>query len=113
MEDGEEAMAVINDETEVVLLDLNMPKLGGFGCLERLAKSFPALPPVVVSAADEARLADRRARLVDDEAFTADARALQELAHVVARLVATDDEYDPVSGMPRMGAIPISIRAAG
>lgn len=29
------------------------------------------------------------------------------------RLVATDDDYDPVSGMPRMGAIPISIRAAG
>jgi len=29
------------------------------------------------------------------------------------RLVATDDEYDPVSGMPRLGAIPISIRAAG
>lgn len=27
------------------------------------------------------------------------------------RLVATDDDYDPVSGMPRMGAIPISIRA--
>jgi anaerobic selenocysteine-containing dehydrogenase len=27
------------------------------------------------------------------------------------RLVSTDDDYDPVSGMPRMGAIPISIRA--
>ena len=32
-ENGEEAMAVINEDTEVVLLDLNMPKLDGFGCL--------------------------------------------------------------------------------
>lgn len=63
VEDGVEAMAVINDETEVVLLDLNMPKLDGFGCLERLAKEFPALPAVVLSAADEADLAVRAMKL--------------------------------------------------
>ncbi|YCM42710.1 sigma-54 dependent transcriptional regulator [Verrucomicrobiaceae bacterium 227] len=63
VEDGEEAMAVIDDETEVVLLDLNMPKLDGFGCLEWLAKKFPSLPAVVLSAADEVDLAVRAMKL--------------------------------------------------
>jgi DNA-binding NtrC family response regulator len=63
VKNGEEAMAVINDETEVVLLDLKMPKLDGFGCLERLGKEFPTLPAVVLSAADEADLAVRAMKL--------------------------------------------------
>jgi DNA-binding NtrC family response regulator len=60
---GEEAMAVINEDTEVVLLDLNMPKLDGFECLERIRKEFPALPAVVLSAADEADQAVRAMKL--------------------------------------------------
>lgn len=62
-EDGEEAMGLIDGDTEVVLLDLNMPKLDGFGCLERLAKEFPAVPAVVLSAADEAGEAVRAMKL--------------------------------------------------
>ena len=53
-EDGEQAMSLLNDETEVVLLDLNMPRLDGFGCLEKMARDFPSTPAVVLSAADEA-----------------------------------------------------------
>ena len=63
VENGEEAMAVITEDTEIVLLDLNMPKLDGFGCLERLGKQFPSLPAVVLSAADEADLAVRAMKL--------------------------------------------------
>lgn len=63
VENGEEAMAAINDETEVVLLDLHMPKLDGFGCLERISKEFPALPAVVLSAADEADQAVKAMKL--------------------------------------------------
>ncbi|MGJ8726066.1 MAG: sigma-54-dependent transcriptional regulator [Roseibacillus sp.] len=62
-EDGEEAMKLLDDETEVVLLDLNMPKLDGFGCLERMAKDYPSIPAVVLSAADEAADAVRAMKL--------------------------------------------------
>jgi DNA-binding NtrC family response regulator len=62
-EDGEEAMKLLDDETEVVLLDLNMPKLDGFECLEKMAKDFPAIPAVVLSAADEAADAVRAMKL--------------------------------------------------
>ncbi len=38
----------------MVLLDLNMPVLGGFGALERLAVEHPGLPAVVLTSVDEA-----------------------------------------------------------
>lgn len=62
-EDGEEAIKLIDEETEVVLLDLNMPKIDGFGCLETMAQDFPSIPAVVLSAADEAADAVRAMKL--------------------------------------------------
>lgn len=61
--DGREAMTLIDDDTEVVLLDLKMPHLNGFDCLERMAKDFPSIPAVVLSAADEAQDAVRAMKL--------------------------------------------------
>lgn len=63
VENGEEAMNHLSEETEVVLLDLNMPKLDGFGCLQRMAADFPSIPAVVLSAADEAADAVRAMKL--------------------------------------------------
>nr|NIP96065.1 sigma-54-dependent Fis family transcriptional regulator [Akkermansiaceae bacterium] len=51
---GEEALKLVTDDTDVVLLDLNMPVLGGFGALERLAVEHPGLPAVVLTSVDEA-----------------------------------------------------------
>lgn len=62
-QDGEEAMTLLDDETEVVLLDLSMPRLDGFGCLELMARDFPAIPAVVLSGADEAADAVRAMKL--------------------------------------------------
>lgn len=61
--DGREAMELINAETEVVLLDLKMPHLSGFDCLERLAQDLPSVPVVILSAADEAQDAVRAMKL--------------------------------------------------
>lgn len=61
--DGREAMTLIDEDTEVVLLDLKMPHLNGFDCLERMAKDFPSIPAVVLSAADEAQDAVRAMKL--------------------------------------------------
>ena len=52
--DGEAAMGLVTEDTEVVLLDLNMPKMNGFECLERLAADHPGLPAIVLSSVDEA-----------------------------------------------------------
>ena len=52
-EGGEEALKVISDRTEVLVLDLNMPGVDGFACLEHLATQGPKVPTVVLSALDD------------------------------------------------------------
>lgn len=61
--DGVEAMEVIDENTDVVLLDLNMPRLDGFGCLERISRDFPQVPAVILSAEHEAQDAVRAMKL--------------------------------------------------
>ena len=53
-ENGAEALSLVKDDTDVVLLDLQMPVLDGFGALERLGKEHPGLPAVVLTSVDEA-----------------------------------------------------------
>jgi len=50
---GEEAMAALHDEVEVVLLDLHMPKWDGLKCLQFLQKNHPEISPVVLSGNKE------------------------------------------------------------
>jgi len=52
-EDGEQFLELVDDETDLVLLDLNMPQPDGFACLEVMAKTRPGVPCVVLSGADE------------------------------------------------------------
>lgn len=62
-ENGEQAVDLITDDTDVVLLDLNMPVLDGFGALERLSTEFPGLPAVVLTSVDEASEAVKAMKL--------------------------------------------------
>ncbi len=48
--DGEEAMKLVSEQTEVILLDLNMPGKDGFECLDDLAKAQLKLPAIVLTA---------------------------------------------------------------
>jgi len=52
-EDGEQLLELVDEETDIVLLDLKMPQPDGFACLEVLAKKRPGVPCVVLSGADE------------------------------------------------------------
>jgi len=61
--DGAAALELVGDETEVVLLDLNMPRMNGFETLERLSERHPGLPAVILSSADEASDAVRAMKL--------------------------------------------------
>ncbi len=52
--DGNEAIELVSDHTEVVVVDLNMPGIDGFGCLEILSKNHPKIPVIVLTAANNA-----------------------------------------------------------
>ncbi len=52
-EDGEMGLGLISDRTEVLVLDLRMPGMDGFACLEHLAEKWPKIPVVVLSSVDD------------------------------------------------------------
>lgn len=47
--DGLEALELLTDAVDVVLLDLRMPRLGGTECLTRIREAYPGLRVIVVS----------------------------------------------------------------
>lgn len=51
---GEEALQLVRSQTfDVVLLDLNMPGIGGMSTLERLRATYPRLPILILTVRDE------------------------------------------------------------
>ena len=62
--DGEMALRMIEEEDpDVLLLDLMMPVLDGWGVLERLEREGSELPVIVVSASDSAANIQRATEL--------------------------------------------------
>jgi DNA-binding response OmpR family regulator len=62
--DGEVALRMIEeDRPDILLLDLMMPVLDGWGVLERLEKEGHRLPVIVVSASDSSANLERATRL--------------------------------------------------
>lgn len=61
--DAESALAIVreNDDLDLVLLDLDLPRMSGFEALAILRREHPAVPVVVLSASE--RSADARAAL--------------------------------------------------
>tara|TARA_Y100000766_G_scaffold236771_1_gene212632 strand:- start:2298 stop:3653 length:1356 start_codon:yes stop_codon:yes gene_type:complete len=62
-ENGAEALELVTENTDVVLLDLQMPVLDGFGALERLGREHPGVPAVVLTSVDEAAEAVKAMKL--------------------------------------------------
>lgn len=51
---GEEALLLVRSQSfDVVLLDLNMPGIGGMSTLERLRAAYPRLPILILTVRDE------------------------------------------------------------
>jgi CheY-like chemotaxis protein len=51
-ENGEQALTVMAQQVplpDLVILDLNMPGMGGHNCLEAITKRFPAVPVLIAS----------------------------------------------------------------
>ena len=47
---------------EVVLLDVQLPELDGFSCLERIAEAYPGISVIMVSASDHPRTIEEAQR---------------------------------------------------
>ena len=50
-EDGETALGSVSDETTIAIVDLRLPKLSGFRCLDEFRKRHAEMPVIVISSA--------------------------------------------------------------
>lgn len=60
---GAEVQPLINEHIDVILLDLNMPVMDGFQCLEALQKSGCTIPIIMLSGETEASIAMKAVKL--------------------------------------------------
>lgn len=100
--DGEEAWQtlLIDPTIRVVITDLTMPKLDGYGLLERIRQSkisrIRNLPVVVVSGSDEAEERDRAKAAGATDLITKGIGTAQLLSRldILAKLVNTQREFE-------------------
>jgi CheY-like chemotaxis protein len=82
--DGRQALDVVQDERlDLVLTDIRMPNMDGYGLLRNLRSRFPDLPVVAVSGFVDAQQIEE----YDFDAFIAKPVGLDELRAVVERLI--------------------------
>lgn len=60
---GQEALEALDEESEVLILDLNMPVMDGFACLEQLPEKCPQVATVILSSETELEDAVRAMKL--------------------------------------------------
>lgn len=100
-EDGEEAYRIVREEgTDVVILDISMPGVGGFEALGRIKAAYPAIPVILFTGFDEDCLKDERARLAT-ACVEKRAGDLTELKRAIARALAAGAASDSLRlGLP-------------
>jgi signal transduction histidine kinase/CheY-like chemotaxis protein len=82
---GEQALAALDrDRVDLVLVDLRMPVLDGYGLLERLPAAIPA---IVITSADTDELPPRASGLLRKDQLSRD-----RLAHAISRIRGVTDE---------------------
>lgn len=60
---GKEVLELIQDNVDLVLLDLHMPEMDGFHCLQELSKSHPQIPIIILSGENDASSAMKAVKL--------------------------------------------------
>ncbi len=85
---GQEALDLIaKDKPDLVLLDINMPVLDGFGVLEKLPKDQRGFPIVILTNFEDQANRDRGAKLGVDDYFVKKDMTIKSLVAMVERLL--------------------------
>ena len=83
--DGKEALELVQEEElDLVITDIRMPNMDGFGLLDNLRSQYPQLPVLAVSGYLEADEARER----DFDGFVDKPISLQQLRDLVEQIVA-------------------------
>lgn len=86
---GQEALDLIaKDKPELLLLDINMPVLDGFGVLEKLPKAERSFPIVMLTNFEDQANRDRGAALGIDDYFVKKDMTIKSLLTMVEGLLA-------------------------
>ncbi len=86
---GQEALDLIaKDKPNLLLLDINMPVLDGFGVLEKLPKSERSFPIVMLTNFEDQANRDRGAALGIDDYFVKKDMTIKSLLTMVEGLLA-------------------------
>lgn len=85
---GQEALDLVAKETpDLMLLDINMPVLDGFGVLEKLPKPSRTFPVIILSNFDDQANRDRGKALGTDDYFVKKDMTIKSLVEMVERLL--------------------------
>lgn len=98
---AEDGMAVLEQhpETDVVLIDLRLPDMDGFGALAAYAQRFPTVSRVLISGQDGAEIV-RRAFEAGASGFIPKSMAVDEVVAAIRRVL-DGGVFVPPQGAPR------------
>ncbi len=87
-ENGQEALDLIAKEApELLLLDINMPVLDGFGVLEKLPRDKRGFPVIILTNFDDQANRDRGKALGVDDYFVKKDMTIKSLVEMVEKLL--------------------------
>jgi CheY-like chemotaxis protein len=87
---GQEALdEIAKEKPDMVLLDINMPVLDGFGVLERLPKGLRSFPVIILTNFDDQANRERGKAYQVDDYFVKKDMTIKSLVAMVERLVTT------------------------
>jgi DNA-binding NarL/FixJ family response regulator len=102
---SEEALELLAESAEwdLAVIDLMLPDLSGFSLLGVLAKRYPDMPTIVVSALDD-QATLRRAMKVGASGFVSKSSSGEELRHAVRTVLDGGVFFTSQDGLPDIGA---------
>ncbi len=86
------ALALKHDDADLVLLDLKMPGARGFSSLVHLRSHHPAIPVIVISAADDAAVI-RRAMSFGAAGFLSKSAPMESIGDAIRAVLAGDTVF--------------------
>ena len=88
--DGEEAIKLLQEQApDIMILDLHMPKIDGFGVLEKFPKEMRTYPVIILTNFEEPKNRERGKELGADDYFIKKDMTIRSLLDMAERLLAT------------------------